>query len=339
MRLQSFDIPTRTIDVAAGSIIMAMGIFILGALHQFPILEKNFGLIFSVLLILFWFIMLGFFVTSLFNKEYRLNLIHSPISSFGVGTWIAGTSVICILMINQMPELFFIIRILIYVNLLCWLLFIFFCGYQLKKIIVMQSTKEVHGVILLSTVSTQSISLLLLNYFHNIESPYFVILIICIGNVFYLFSIGLLILRFISKFHKIHEWKNTDCIIHGALSITGLAMTQTGVFPVQILMIVWYTVFGLFIVIETIEVIRGYKRIKDYGIRRGIFTYHITQWARNFTFGMFYFFTFNIVKSYSNIEPFVFQKNFMTWLGWVVLILLIIEVGLLITSKLRWDIE
>lgn len=330
MKRQMNILSRRTIDVAAGSIIMAVGIFLLGALHQFPLIENNVGQYLIIMLVPIWLVLLGQFLKSLLNKEYRSNLVHSPIKSFAAGTWIAGTSVTCILMIKHMPGLYFVVPFLIWMNVLSWGSFIIFCTFQFKKIIKKQATKEVHGVILLSTVSTQSIALLLLNYYQNINSS-IIVFIICIGSAFYLFSLGLLFIRFNSNY-SIHEWKNTDCIIHGALSITGLAMTQSGIFPIQTLMIVWYLAFSLFIVVETIEIIRGIKRIKEYGLKQGILTYHITQWARNFTFGMLYYFTFNLVNRFSEVHPLSFQQSFMICLGWVVFALLIIELLLLINS-------
>ncbi|MFP5303400.1 hypothetical protein R2R70_19675, partial [Cobetia sp. SIMBA_158] len=86
------------------------------------------------------------------------------------------------------------------------------------------------------------------------------------------------------------------------------------------------------IVVETIEIVRAIIRIKEYGFKQGILTYHITQWARNFTFGMLYFFTFNLVNRFTEVHPLLFQENFMIGLGWVVFTLLIIEFLLLINN-------
>ena len=320
-----------TIDVASGSIIMAIGIFLLGALHQFPFVEKYWGQCLVIMLVLFWIIMLSFFLHALFNRVYRSNLVRSPIRSFGAVKWIAGTSVTCILLIKQMPEFYVVIGLLLWMNVFSWGIFIVFCTFQFIQIVENQVSREVHGVILLSTVSTQSITLLLMNYYENINSTV-IVFIIFIGCAFYLFSLSLLLFRFITKYKNIHEWKNTDCIIHGALSITGLAMTQSGIFPIRILMIVWYMAFSLFIVVETIEIVRAIIRIKEYGFKQGILTYHITQWARNFTFGMLYFFTFNLVNRFTEVHPLLFQENFMIGLGWVVFTLLIIEFLLLINN-------
>ena len=120
--------------------------------------------------------------------------------------------------------------------------------------------KHTHGILLLSTVSTQSIVCLILNIYKTNIEPVLVIALIMLGMIFYLFSFILLIIRFSSNFFNIHEWKNTDCIIHGAVSITGLSMTLTGYFTFSSLINVWYIAFGLFVTEEVIEVITGHKK-------------------------------------------------------------------------------
>src|SRR5690625_8044484 len=64
--------------------------------------------------------------------------------------------------------------------------------------------------------------------------------------------------------------------------------------------IFWLVVFLLVILIESTEVVRAISRIRLYGWNEGIFHYLITQWSRNFTFGMFYAFTivFHIHMAY-----------------------------------------
>ncbi|WP_144510428.1 hypothetical protein [Bacillus sp. FJAT-22090] len=312
---------------------MALGIFLLGAIHQFPILNNRFGLPLSGLLGVTWLLMLFSFFRSLINRDYRNNLVTFPIKSFGAGTWIAASSVIGDLIIQRAPNFLPLVKVLASVNIIMWVFFIIFCVRQLKMIINKQEIENTHGVILLSTVSTQSIVSLLINVYGNNFAPTLMFILISIGALFYLFSFTLLFIRFSSKLDNIHEWKNTDCIIHGAISITGLAMVQSGIFTYHTIIFVWYIVFVLFTLVEIIEVIRGIKRVKEFGWRKGIFTYNITQWARNFTFGMFYFFTTNLLHTYST-EALSFQNHFLQVLGWLVLFLLIIQFYLFLCANL-----
>ncbi|GGA33533.1 hypothetical protein [Psychrobacillus lasiicapitis] len=319
----------KTIDASAGSIIMAFGIFLLGAVYQFPFLNSHLALALSGLLVLVWLFMLFAFFLSLSKRDYRNSLVNLPIKSFGVGTWIAASSVIDDLIIQRAPALLSIVQVLACANLVLWIAFIALCIRQWKTIIANKETKNTHGVILLSTVSTQSIVGLLVTTFGPAFHPSLMIAFIMLGILFYVFSITLIGSRFASQWRDIHEWKNTDCIIHGAISITGLALVQSGSFSLVTILFVWYIVLFLFGIVETAEIIRGIARIQKYGWQKGIFTYHITQWARNFTFGMFYFFTFNLVHTFSSSsKPLSFQNHFLHFLGWIVLILLIVELSL-----------
>nr|WP_198044723.1 hypothetical protein [Lysinibacillus timonensis] len=320
------------IDISAGAFIMAMGIFLLGAILQFPLFEQYFADVLSILLIVLWLLMIGSFLYALLKGEYRLQLKLNPIKVFGAGTWIAGTSVLCILISNRLPELMYVFRLVLLLNVVCWLVFIVQCIIQFKKVIQSRSIEKVHGVILLSTVSTQSIACLFINYFENKLIVPLSLFLIGLGFAFYLFSISLIVIRFVHKKRDIHEWKNTDCIIHGALSITGLAMTQSQFFSFEILFVFWITVFSILVFVEMMEVCRAFIRLKDFGFRKGLFTYDISQWSRNFTFGMFYFFTYNLVTLYKDVS---LLNHFMYGLGWIVLALLLLECYLFFLSKIK----
>src|SRR5690625_5162246 len=124
----------------------------------------------------------------------------------------------------------------------------------------------------------------------------------------------------------VDDWTNTNCIIHGALSITGLAIIVSDSFTPSFVIVLWFVVFILLGIVEMIEVVRAILRIKLYGWNKGVFTYHISQWSRNFTFGMFYAFTLfmhnNPAYSIPN-QLHSFQKLLMLFWGWIVLFTLI----------------
>ncbi len=92
-------------DVASGSVIMAMGIFLLGSIHQFTYIEYFFKLLLSIVVML-WIVIIIRFICSLFNEEFLKKLWNQHIQSFGLGTLIAATSVITILVHQQLPKLF-----------------------------------------------------------------------------------------------------------------------------------------------------------------------------------------------------------------------------------------
>ena len=333
IELEKKNIKQVNINASSGSIIMAVGIFLLGAIHQFSLVEHSLGKYLSLTLLLVWLVMVGLFCFALTNKNYRDEYLNYSIKYFGAGTWIAGTSVICILINFRFPELFRGIWIVSYINIVGWLFFIGCSIYHLLNIIKTNSIQDVHGIILLSTVSTQSIACLLLNVFNPMRSV--ILMIICLGASFYIVSILLIFKRFLMKNKDIHEWKNTDCIIHGALSITGLSLTQSQLLSVELIVSFWFIVFGLFIFVELMEIKRALSRIREFGIGNGLLVYDISQWARNFTFGMFYYFTFNMINTFDGEMNFSFQIWIMDLLAWVVLALLIIELTLLLKSKVK----
>ncbi|MFS0880152.1 hypothetical protein [Metabacillus niabensis] len=316
------------IDVSSGSIVMAIGIFLIGAIQQFSFLNQHLSTVLTFSLLCFWFMLVLTFFLSVWREAYRQYLTKHPITFFGVGTWIASTSVIVNLFVLRFPSSLLAIKGLLILNLVLWSFFIVFCMKQLKTIIKNGHIFETHGAILLSTVSTQSIAILMINTDSPFSHTSLIDGFILIGIMFYIISIILLIMRFSIKFRNIHEWKNTDCIIHGAVSITGLSMTLSGHFSSFSLSMIWYAAFSLFVFVEFIEVIRGVKRIKDYGLKKGIFTYHVSQWSRNFTFGMFYLFTLRLLENYSTENTLLFQKLVLYPLGWIVLLLLLIQISI-----------
>src|SRR5699024_11883697 len=86
---------------------------------------------------------------------------------------------------------------------------------------------KVHGLILLSAVATQSI-VLLINSVFPIKFAYLRPIIV-LGLLFYALGIILLLNRynFTKKWDLVTDWNNTNCVIHGALSITSLAIVST----------------------------------------------------------------------------------------------------------------
>ena len=90
----------------------------------------------------------------------------------------------------------------------------------------------------------------------------------------------------------------------------------------------WLITFILIVIVEMIELLRAKQRINTFGVKQGLCVYHVSQWSRNFTFGMFYVFTFLVVEDpayslYPNL-----QSHLLVIWAWVVLLALIIEVAI-----------
>src|SRR5699024_4220341 len=223
---------------------------------------------------------------------FLIPFIQHPVNSFTIGTWIAGVSVLCNVFLKYFPEIILITQAMGIFNTFLFLFFLANCFYNFKQLFFDHQNYPVHGAILLSTVGTQSIIVLLNRVFFQFP-VYFSEAVILLGLVFYLAGITLILNRYLRQkdWTLVDDWANTNCIIHGALSITGLAIVSTNTYSPLFVVVLWVLIFSLIVVVETLEVIRAMQRIKLYGWRNGVFHYHVSQWSRNFTFGMFYAFT------------------------------------------------
>lgn len=152
--------------------------------------------------------------------------------------------------------------------------------------------------------------------------------LILTGLLFYFISGWFILKRYaVRGWNLAKDWNNTNCIFHGALSISGLAMFKSGFAAGSIAMWFWLVVFLVFMVVEAIEIIRLVLRIRMYGLKEGIFTYDVTQWSRIFTLAMFFTFTFFIE---SPLQAIILNTGI-----WVILLLLVIEIYLSADSLRR----
>jgi hypothetical protein len=91
----------------------------------------------------------------------------------------------------------------------------------------------------------------------------------------------------------------------------------------------WLYVALVFVAVEGIEALRLWLRVREYGWRAGVGVYDVSQWARNFTFGMFYAFTAAALERFApGADPawLVGMQRAVAAVGpWVVLALLLIE--------------
>ncbi|WP_404451618.1 hypothetical protein LG329_14935 [Virgibacillus necropolis] len=329
----------KKIEPASGAIIMASGIFLIGTVNAFPVLDSQLGKYLAILVMIAWVVIYKSLSIQFFQRDFLIPFIKHPVKSFAIGTWIAGVSVLCNVFIKYFPEIILITKAMAILNTFLWLFFLVTCCYNFRKLFFENKRYPVHGAILLSTVGTQSIILLLNNVFFQFPT-YFSKAIIILGFIFYFAGIILISKRYVQQknWTLANDWSNTNCIIHGALSITGLAIVTSNTFTPAFVAVFWVIVFLLLVVIEAIEVLRAIIRIKNYGWNKGLFEYNVSQWSRNFTFGMFY--TFSLVMHFNPYYPipemlFNFQNSFMAFWAWVVLSALIIQIGIFVKSRIE----
>lgn len=318
------------IEPAAAAIIMAFGIFFIGAMEYFPAVDTRIGKIGAYLLILIWIIIYSLLSWQFFQRDFFRAYIGHPVQTFTIGTWIAGVSVLCTVLLKYFPQASAIIALMALLNMSLWCLFFILCIRNF--IVLMKQRYPVDGVLLLSTVGIQSI-VISLNELYSFIPESISMSIIIIGIVFYLISFFYIIRYYHkNKWTLKDNWANTNCIIHGALSITGLAwltvFPQTSAF-VQAF---WWVTFMLVIIIEMIEVVRMISRVRYYGIGHGLGKYHVSQWSRNFTFGMFFAFTWAYVNVFPT-EMITWQQGVLAIWVWFVVIFLFIETCLFLLAK------
>lgn len=324
-----------SIEPAAPAIIMAFGIFFIGAFEYFTFLNRKddfFVLLYSVITFIVLFMMILTYSEANKMKE----LMKQPIRSFALGTWVAALSVFCIV-IKMYTETFLPwLQFLTVVNMMFLSCFLFIYVRSFIYLCTTHKTIKVDGIVLLSTVSIQSGVLMIYHMFGSFVLPIFPWMI---GLGMGCYMVGfVLIIRSYAKINwtLADDWANTNCIIHGALSITGLAIVMTDAFSFRITFFVWGVTVVFFLFIEGLECARVWKRYKRYRLRHGLFNYHVTQWSRNFTFGMFFAFTYSMYEkgffhSYDAVE--IFIAGFLKLWAVVVLCLLIIQTLLFLYGK------
>ena len=153
----------------------------------------------------------------------------------------------------------------------------------------------------------------------------------------YAIGLGLILRRYVGgeTWRLADDWDNTNCILHGALSISGLAAVVSDHFSAQALLVFWLIVVAAFVIVEAIEVLRLFVRVNALGWRRGLFVYDVSQWARNFTFGMFYAFTLAFaerVPSLASQSVEALRRTILSSGQYVVLFLLLAETAMMLWS-------
>lgn len=315
------------IEPAAAAIIMAYGICFIGVIEYFPTIDNKIGMIGALSLIALWLIIYTLLSWQFFQADFFRKYMPHPVQTFTIGTWIAGVSVLCNVLLKYFPNQTGIIYTIGIFNSLLWIAFCIIC---IRNFITLSKMNiRIDGAILLSTVGIQSVVILL----HEITGgipPIIAIFAISIGILFYITSITLISRSYTqNKWNMADHWANTNCIIHGALSITGLAIVTANIPAPTLIIIIWYVTFILLLFVESMEIVRIIKRINRYGIRHGLFTYHVSQWSRNFTFGMFFAFTWKMLQTPS-IPLIVWQKELLAFWVWVVICMLCFQTVLFI---------
>ena len=328
------------VETASAAFIMALGILLNESFDRLDAMSKSFSASGSFIVAVAWFYILLVILVSVWRREfYRLH-VEAPLTIFAVGTWIASTSVSLLVFHHLFPGYSGVQRILEMFNFLMLFLYLAAVLIYMKDFRRNRFYEQVHGVVLLMTVSVQSVVIANSIFFqegwiHTAQEFLF-----DLGLVLYTINFALLIYRYgqVRNWSITEDWKNTNCIIHGAISITGVAGIVSGTISMRQASFIWLMAAAMFILVEVMECIRAVKRVRAYGFRKGLGVYHVSQWARNFTFGMFLFFTMkmNVGKSGVSFDIIKDIQAFILSSGpWVVGALFVMECVIFLYQKVE----
>lgn len=328
----------REAETASAASVMAFGIFINGALNKFPTFQFL-GEIFVYFLIFIWFTVILSYFKSALKKELVIKHFYNSSQTFLIGTWVAATAVTGTAIVLWLPQLIELSIIMGIIALMLWLFYIKKVLKSLKRVWSKRDFQNIHGSILLPTVSTQSLVVIFSTVFGDQISKDVYLIFIVTGILFYVTGILYIFKRYMNlkTFDVTVDWPNTNCIIHGAMSITGLASVCSNALSPNLIMLIWFWVLGWFVIVESIELYRAKVRIQKMGCKKGIGTYPVSQWSRNFTFGMMYAFTLNYDISqvtWLNPDLLITIKTYIIdYSSWIILIALLYESILFIMEK------
>jgi len=323
------------VQTVSGAIVMALGVFSLNVGPHFGQSTAWYKIL-AIFTATIWAFCMVSYIISVFTGNFKKLHYENLIGRFRIGTWVASTSVTVIIISNYFPMFHRMILPLVIMNTLLWLGFFVI---SIKSIIHIWQGKidvNVNGILLLTTVSTQSLVLMYNNVWHDFSSYMYInTTLIGLGFIFYTLSSILIVKRYmLSAWSLVNDWKAPNCIIHGALSIIGSGAVISQTFSYNQLLLLWIIVLLTFVIHEIVEIIRGTRRIKTYGWKEGVAVYHPSQWSRIFTFCMFYTFTlkfnanFDIQTSWIALS----QQLILDYGKWVIASLLLIEIGLFFRS-------
>lgn len=318
----------RRNDLSKGALIMGLGIISLGPLYNMHLVNEV-----SIVPFLLGGLWLQISVHYVVGARNVFSLSETdPNQIFLIGTWVAATSVLGVNILFYYPEVIWISRVAATAAFIIWVYYIILAVNQMVSFRWKgDKVRVLHGGILLTTVSTQSV-VIICDWAWAL--PILIeAIVLYVGVIFYLVSVSLLLIRYGKfKWRMTDDWKNTNCIIHGALSITGVAWFNLTGTVSPVLIAYWWVVFLLFVLVEFVEVYRAFKRVKHFGVHRGLWVYHPSQWARIFTFGMFYYLTLTI-----SIPPgpseYLMQKGVFILLGPVILVMTFLQLVVMFTQS------
>ena len=321
---------------ASGAMPMALGIFALAAAPRLPALGAVLPRIVAGFLVLLWVGMALAFVAQ--REAGRQRFARDPVEGFAVGTWVAASAVTAELLLKALPSLRGLALALGAAALLLWLWYSRLVVAGVRAL-VRTTPLSANGSVLLPAVATQSLLLFAAAAGRVPRGPAAAAL--ALGYALYAIGLRFVVRRYRRQAHwgLARDWDDSNCIVHGALSISGLAGIASAAAPPASSVATWIAAALLLVIVEGLEFARMAQRLRLFGLRRGVLVYYVPQWARNFTLGMFYAFSAALQADPAACAMLAALglaralAEIVAWGAWIVLLLLLAELGLLAADR------
>ena len=325
--------------VPSGGIVMAGGIFVIAALGELPLPALVARLLVLGLLVVWGYLAFSYLTSARGGGLGRS--VRRPMGSFAVGTWVAGSAVLGRALVETLPGWHPVAFGLWLVAATVWLWYLSLLPAAFRAAADPSADPSggyrATGAVLLPVVATQSLVVAgdaVLPGGMPVPAATGLVLL---GHLFYVGGLALILHRYLRPGWTLaDDWDDTNCIVHGAASITGLAVVLTGALPDAWADAVWTWALAAFVLVEGVEVARAFVRVRSYGWGGGLFSYLPSQWSRNFTFGMFYAFTLQL-QANAGETPWAagLQGVILAHGPYVVLAFLLAEVVVFFSDRIR----
>ncbi len=206
--------------------------------------------------------------------------------NFGMGTWAAGANVLAVALAkfahqSELAQAF---------NILGWVCWAYYIAWFVRRIAGGEMGDGINGAALLTTVSTQSVVISSLHVWPWAEGmlPLFLALNF-LGLALYVYVFFYMwIVRGVRA--QLENWVAPNNITHGALSISVLAQVSLYMAaPERLSFLVWsMSVIWAFVVLFFVAVLTAELRMLLSAERSRVVDYRMVNFARNFTYGMFF---------------------------------------------------
>ncbi|CAA9423713.1 MAG: hypothetical protein AVDCRST_MAG22-2762 [uncultured Rubrobacteraceae bacterium] len=320
----------------SGGIVMAGGIFVIAALGKLPLPVLVVRLVVLELLVVWAFIAYSYVGSGLSGG--LAEGLRQPANVFAVGTWVAGSAVLGRALVGELPGWEPVAFALWLVAAAVWLWYLSLLPAAFRDAVDPSDGYRATGAVLLPVVGTQSLVVAGDALLPGGMPRTVAVALILLGCLLYAFGLFLVGRRYgRSGWTLADDWDNTNCILHGATSITGLAIVLTGALPGTWAVATWVWILAAFVLVEAAEVLRAFFRTRAYGWRKGVLAYLPSQWSRNFTFGMFYAFSLQLQMSAIQM-PLVaagLLRIVVTYGHYVVLAFLLAETAVFLADRVR----